>query len=113
MKRIVLLLITVLISCCNDEKADAPQSKIYSEWINYYDFNDFETHYHISSIAIDSSSKIYFSAYIRRNNFTVDCTWIFSLNNNNIYAIDSLAMFNNFKYYNLFINQDFTKSIMV
>lgn len=106
----LLIFLTVLISCSNNPPVDIPQVEIYSEWINYYEEDDFETYYTINSLATDSNNKMTFSAYIRRNNFTVNRTWIFALNNNSIYAIDSLTWFNNFKY-NSWCNQDFTKSM--
>lgn len=96
MKPIVLLFITVLISCCKKDIEDVPQSKMYSEWINYYDVNDFDTYFKVNSFGIINSDEIIFSAFIRRNNFTIDSTWVFKLHYKNILPIDSSDFFSGY-----------------
>jgi hypothetical protein len=96
MKPIVLLFFTVLISCCKYETVDTCESKIYSEWINYYDVIDYDTYFNVNSFATINSGDIIFTAFIRRNNFTIDSTWIFKLHDENILPIDSSVFFSDY-----------------
>ncbi len=98
MKPIIVAIITIcfttLFTCCKENPTiDPPQIKIYSEWTNYYDKDNFETHYTINSLTADSNNDIFFSAFIRRNNFSTDSTWVYQLHDKKIIPIDSSAFF--------------------
>ena len=65
---------------CKNENIKPIENKLYSEWVNYFDEDNFETHYGISSIVSDNHENIYCSGWARRNNFTIDIDGIFWLN---------------------------------
>lgn len=100
----------MLLISCEDKNEVEQQDNSYQGWKKYYKEGNFETYFYVNSVVVDVSNNILFSAFIRRNNFTIDSTWIFKINENNISSIDTTNLITGYKYYKL-EKKDGTKEI--
>lgn len=96
--RINILFILVILISCKKEKVETPENGLYSEWENYFDIEDPETGHFINSMVLNKSNEVIFSAFIRRNHYTVDSTWIFEFEEGNIRSIDTAAYFEDYDF---------------
>lgn len=83
--RIFLIFSILLLFSCQKENVVKP----YSEWENYFNENDANTHLYISSLGIINPDIIIMSAF-KRIDFSYNYTNIFTFSNNEIIEVDSL-----------------------
>jgi hypothetical protein len=96
---LIILIILFIIISCNKESDDKIRVTYNNyEWENYFKPNDYESQFFINSL-VKYKDDILISAFIRRNNFTIDSTFLFKFNMESFSPIDTLNFFKNLNQY--------------
>jgi len=86
MYRFIIFFVFILFACTK-EQLIKEETKVYSEWENYFVESDHNSYMGIYSLAVNNNVLI-MSAY-KRIDFTIDYSAIFTFNNGKIIEIDS------------------------